>query len=51
MPTLFWNSGGPALEHYQAKGQTANSEGYCALLTDEVSRLSAQSEENNCRKT
>jgi hypothetical protein len=25
---------GPVLEHYQARGETLNSEHYCALLTD-----------------
>jgi hypothetical protein len=33
--TLFWDSEGPLLEHYQVKGETLNSERYCTLLTNE----------------
>lgn len=36
MRTLFWDSIGPLLEHYQAKGQTMKSKRYCALLADEL---------------
>jgi len=36
MLTLFWDSIGPLLEHYQTKGETVNSESYCALLADEL---------------
>jgi hypothetical protein len=32
MQTTDWV--GPILEHYQARGETVNSEHYCALLTD-----------------
>jgi len=33
---LFWDSIGPLLEHYQAKGQTMKSKRCCALLADEL---------------
>jgi hypothetical protein len=36
MLPLFWDSEGPILEHYQAEGETVNSEGYRALLTTEA---------------
>jgi len=29
----------PILEHYQARGETLNSENYCALLTDGLKPL------------
>jgi len=36
MLPLFWDSVVPTLEHYQAEGETVNSEGYRALLTEEL---------------
>jgi predicted alpha/beta superfamily hydrolase len=36
MLPLLWDSEGPTLEHYQAEGETGNSEGYRVLLTDEL---------------
>ena len=32
----FWDLEGPIFEHYQAEGEAVNSEGYRALLTDEL---------------
>ena len=34
MLSLFWNSEGPIVKHYQEKGKTINSEHYCSLLTE-----------------
>lgn len=36
MLPLLWGTEGPTLEHYQAEGETGNSEGYRVLLTDEL---------------
>jgi hypothetical protein len=32
----------PIIEHYQAKGETVNSEGSCVLLTDEMKPANAK---------
>jgi hypothetical protein len=34
MRTVFWDSQGPVLEHYQERGTTINSTRYSEMLTD-----------------
>ena len=36
MLTVFWNSQGPVLEHYQERGTTINSARYSEMLTDKL---------------
>ena len=36
MPTMFWDSQGPVLEHYQERGTIINSARYSEMLTDKV---------------
>ena len=36
MFTVFWNSQGPVLEHYQERGTTINSTRYSEMLTDRL---------------
>ena len=36
MLTVFWNSQGPVLEHYQERGTTISSARYSEMLTDRL---------------
>ena len=36
MLTVFWDSQGPVLEHYQERGTTINSVQYSEMLTDRL---------------
>ena len=36
MLTVFWDSQGPVLEHYQERGTTINSARYSEMLTDRL---------------
>ena len=36
MLTMFWDSQGPVLEHYQERGTTMNSARYSEMLTDRL---------------
>jgi hypothetical protein len=42
MFTLFWDPGGPILGLWEGKGETVNSEGYCAVVTRQLKQVVPQ---------